>query len=336
MTEYSSPIVSIIIPCYNCAKFLGETLEDLLRQTLTTWECIIIDDGSTDNTKEIAQYYALKDPRFKYYGQPNAGPCAARNHGIRVSTGNFLQFLDSDDMLESRKLEKQIEIFSNNPACDIVYGSMKYFSRTDQGKIQTSENNGKYWKNGRTSGHGDEVLIELLRGNIMVINSPLIRRNVFEKAGLWDEQIPFNEDWDLWTRCALAGLSFEYDGSDGTCALVRIHEGSRSADRFQMYLNGLKVCMKLKPRLKQKRFQKILMPRIFTHQYFLDKILLDVYVQNRDVAIEKVSATCRQTGLIHYRILAWFFRNLPVFFSALFFNASHLLNRVKCKVLYES
>ncbi len=103
-----SPLVSIIIPCYNQAKFLEETLYSILNQTYSNWECLIINDGSTDETEKIAQQFVAKDQRFKYFYKENGGLSSARNFGLNKSTGNYIQFLDSDDFIDNTKLEVSI------------------------------------------------------------------------------------------------------------------------------------------------------------------------------------------------------------------------------------
>jgi glycosyltransferase involved in cell wall biosynthesis len=95
------PIVSIIIPTYNRAHLIGETLDSVLAQTYTNWECIIVDDGSTDNTDEVVEEYVKKDSRFKYYHRPDEhlpGGNGARNYGFKMSKGEYVNWLDSDDL----------------------------------------------------------------------------------------------------------------------------------------------------------------------------------------------------------------------------------------------
>jgi glycosyltransferase involved in cell wall biosynthesis len=108
----NSPLVSIIIPAYNYSHFLFETLGDIQKQTYQNWECIIVDDGSSDNTKEVVAQIVKKDQRFIYIYQNNKGPNAARNNGINHSKGEFIQFLDADDKMEHHKLEVQVKFFS--------------------------------------------------------------------------------------------------------------------------------------------------------------------------------------------------------------------------------
>lgn len=98
-------MISVIIPCYNQSKFLDYCLKSILHQTFSDWECIIIDDGSLDNTKSIAKFWCNKDQRFSYFFQENSGLSSARNLGLEKASGDYIQFLDADDFLDKRKFE---------------------------------------------------------------------------------------------------------------------------------------------------------------------------------------------------------------------------------------
>lgn len=113
-----SSSVSIIIPSYNRAKYLSDSLQSVLDQTHTNWECIIVDDGSSDNTKELVEKWIVKDDRFKYVYKENGGASSARNIGLHIAKGEFIQFLDSDDFMNKYKIEKQLAYF--NEKIDIV------------------------------------------------------------------------------------------------------------------------------------------------------------------------------------------------------------------------
>lgn len=118
-------LISIIIPCYNQAQYLEEALYSVLNQSYDNWECIIVNDGSTDNTEVIAKKWQLKDERFKYLYQSNSGVSSARNLGLNNCSGKFVQFLDSDDYIDSNKLEASIS--SINDGFDLVITNFKTF-----------------------------------------------------------------------------------------------------------------------------------------------------------------------------------------------------------------
>ena len=113
--------VSIIIPCYKQAKYLPETLDSVLAQTYNDWECIVVNDGSPDNTEEVSRKYCIKDKRFKYIYQENQGPSAARNNGIKKSNGEYILPLDSDDIIQETYIEKAICHFIKYPETKLIY-----------------------------------------------------------------------------------------------------------------------------------------------------------------------------------------------------------------------
>ncbi len=108
-----NPLVSVIIPCFNQAIFLEDALESIWTQGYFNWECIIVNDGSTDNTEIISQRWCVKDSRFKYYYQENRGLSSARNFGIEQAKGDYFQFLDADDYLDKEKLQLSINLLSS-------------------------------------------------------------------------------------------------------------------------------------------------------------------------------------------------------------------------------
>lgn len=124
------PLVSIIIPTYNRAHLIGETLDSVLAQTYPHWECIIVDDGSTDHTAEVVGAYLKKDPRFQYHHRPPdrpKGANACRNYGFELSKGEYFLFLDSDDILTNSCLENRIKLFLNNEYLDFVVSDTGQF-----------------------------------------------------------------------------------------------------------------------------------------------------------------------------------------------------------------
>lgn len=119
------PKVSIIIPCFNQALYLPKAIESLLSQTLTNWECIIVDDGSTDNSADIVKDYCAKDQRFFLFQKENGGSATARNMGLEKARGEYIQFLDADDSMDSRKLERQVTVMDEKQL-DMSYTGFKF------------------------------------------------------------------------------------------------------------------------------------------------------------------------------------------------------------------
>jgi len=247
-----NPLVSIIIPAYNYGRFLADTLGSIISQTYTQWECIVIDDGSTDDTRQVVEGFAQVDSRIKYVYQDNAGPSAARNAGIGHATGSFFQFLDADDLLECRKLELHVAYLKENSDTGIVYGDMRYFPDDEPTAIRYSLNKDNQPWMPKISGEGIGVLQALLGRNIMVISSPLLRRSVVERCGYFDEDLESHEDWDYWIRCAIAGTYFSYADLPGSLSLIRVHSRSLSINYHRMLRTLLKVRMKIKSLLSDK------------------------------------------------------------------------------------
>ncbi len=128
---YNSPLVSIIIPTYNRAHIIHETLDSIKAQTFSDWECIVVDDSSTDNTTEILQSYLKTDNRFKYYMRSSAhlpGGNGARNYGFNLSKGQFVQWFDSDDLMKPEKLQLEVEAIKSHDV-DFVISKTRYFNR---------------------------------------------------------------------------------------------------------------------------------------------------------------------------------------------------------------
>lgn len=183
------PCCSIIIPAYNSIKYLPETLESVLKQTFTDFEIIIIDDGSYDNIVEWAS--RIQEPRVKFISQQNKGVSAARNLGIDLTTGEYIAFLDADDLWEATKLEKQLQCLKNNPSLGLVHTEMTVIDEESKllGRKFTSNVEGN-------------ALKPLLEQNTIVTSSVIVRRSCLETVGNFDSNLTSSEDWELWVRIA--------------------------------------------------------------------------------------------------------------------------------------
>lgn len=243
----SSPLVTVIVPTYNYGHFIGQTLESLQAQTYQNWECIVVDDGSTDNTSEIVARYIAQDARIKFMQQKNQRQAAARNYGIKHATGQYIQFLDADDLLEPEKFARQIAYLEQHPEVDIVYSNVRYF---ESGKVNercfSIGGDGERWMP-EISGTGQGILKTILRNNIMPINAPLFKRSAVEMAGFFNEKLPPVEDWDYLIRCAVAEARFQYEDAEGVRALVRSHSTSSSHDRRRMIRAELLMREEIRP-----------------------------------------------------------------------------------------
>lgn len=220
--DYENAIVSVIIPCYNNAEYIEEAIKSVIDQTYPYWECIIINDGSTDNTEATVAPY-LADTRIKYYRQENKGVSAARNLGVKYSKGNYIQFLDGDDILEADKFKLQLDFLVSNQAVDIVFGGTRYFLHGSfDNKLLLNEGGGAptvevhYLDENQTAA--------LLQRNLTTICAPLYRRSIFSTCHF--EDIIF-EDWVFHIECSLKGRKFHFERIAGTNSYVRITRGSQ-------------------------------------------------------------------------------------------------------------
>lgn len=278
-------LVSIIVPCYKQAHFLDEALQSVLEQTYPNWECIIVNDGSPDNTEAIAQNWLKKDFRFKYIYKENGGLSSARNAGIKIAKGDYIQFLDADDLLESEKLKVQLKDLQLDKGIDISVSGYRYFD-DDRDKLKIMGENNFFPE--IILSKDDVDIIEVLRiKNPMVISAPLYRIHVFEKVGVFDEELMSFEDWDFHTRCALTNISFQHIGNvRNTRTLIRLHPNSmmrnkelmeKGADLFLKKRNDNEMFRKYFPNNKHKykksnyeQFKKnikLLIPPIFLKLY---------------------------------------------------------------------
>lgn len=178
-----SPLVSIIIPCFNQAQYLPDALYSVLEQTLSNWECIIVNDNSPDNTEQIANDFIRKDKRFKHHFLSNKGVAVARNEGIKMAEGNFILPLDADDKISPFYLEKAIKAFEDDSQIKVVYGNAEYFGDLS-GKWDLADYNYQ----------------SLLLDN-MIYCSGIFRKSDFMKVGGYSESLVHGlEDWDFWIR----------------------------------------------------------------------------------------------------------------------------------------
>jgi glycosyltransferase involved in cell wall biosynthesis len=329
----NSSLISVIIPCYNYANYIGDCLDSVLAQTYTNWECIVVDDGSTDNSVAVIKQYCDNDSRIKCFTQINSGPTIARNFGLKNSQGTYIQFLDADDKIESKKFEIQLQLFETFTKIDIVYSDAKFFT-TSSPEILSEHIDLKSASELKSiSGNGDTMIRELIKGNIMVISSPLIKKKVFDDFGLMDEDLLYNEDWELWTRFALKNCSFLFDSNMETRALVRVHD-SYSKDNFKMYLYGLLACQKIEKKIKDKLYNKIMIPKIAYHKRIIDENLLKVLKTSKQTAIDKVQMVIDKINSKRYPLYLNIFKYLPYGICLFISRTIQVFTKIKNTIVY--
>lgn len=227
-------LVSIIIPAYNYASFLAEAVTSALRQSYTSLDIIIVDDGSTDNTGAVAQQLSAQDKRVRYVHQANQGLSAARNTGMRAARGDFLVFLDADDVLHEQKIAAHLEHFQQYPDTDISYGRSRYFLSTDpQQTFATLALGEEDWMP-CISGRAATIMPALIINNIMPVCSAMLRRSVHERVGEFDTTLKSLEDWDYWLRAAAADCLFCYSDDTRFATFIRVHDISMSQNSLRM------------------------------------------------------------------------------------------------------
>lgn len=187
-----SPKVSILIPAYNAMEYLPATINSVLSQTYRNFEVVVVNDGSTDNVE--AWINSLPDRRVRLVSQPNQGLASARNTGLNHAKGDYIAFIDADDIWLPNKLERQVHLLDTQPEIGLVYTWIALIDGAGkpQGKLRKNYAKGDVW-------------VPLTTHNIVECGSvALVRRECFDKVGLFDESLPLScsEDWDMWLRIA--------------------------------------------------------------------------------------------------------------------------------------
>ncbi|MGC9526204.1 MAG: glycosyltransferase [Limnospira sp.] len=184
------PKISVIIPVYNGEMTIRETIKSVLNQTFTDFELIVINDGSTDSTLDaIAQ---ISDPRLQTFSYPNAGANVSRNRGLAKSSGQYISFIDADDLWTPDKLESQYQALQENPDAGLAYSWTDCIDESSQFLRPDS----------RATFSGDVLAPMLLAYFLSNGSNPLIRRQVFLELGGFDETLTFAQDWEMYLRVA--------------------------------------------------------------------------------------------------------------------------------------
>jgi glycosyltransferase involved in cell wall biosynthesis len=195
--------VAVVIPAYNPGPFIDEALASVVAQTFDDWEAVVVDDGSAEDLQRVSDV----DPRIRLVSRSNAGPSVARNAGIIHTHGDYVAFLDADDVWLPEKLERQVAAMDRRP--DGVLCSTRY-------EIMGSH---------EVFGVRVESVQDLLRGNLVGCLTVMVRREAFAAAGLFDPRYPAAQDWDMWIRLARVGPLLHLPE---VLARYRVHPGSIS------------------------------------------------------------------------------------------------------------
>lgn len=214
----SSPLISVIIPACNQGMYIADAIQSVLDQSYRNLEVLIVDDGSTDDTRSIVAKFS--DPRLHYLYQENRGLSAARNLGIHHSKGSYLSFLDSDDLFLPNKLRLLLKQMESHHSSGLVAGQAIPFDQSGQ--------------------HPDKIYAtalpldsaQLLLGNPLHVGSVLLRRSWQERAGFFDESLRSYEDWDMWLRLAKIGCPMSCVAQP--VSLYRFHRDQMTGNSEQM------------------------------------------------------------------------------------------------------
>lgn len=191
-----SPRISVVIPTYDRARVLGRALDSVFAQGIDDLEVIVVDDGSSDDTRGMMARY----PRpVTFLEQANAGPAAARNKALAVARGEFIAFLDSDDTYLPRHLASRLEVFERSPETGVVHGASEVVDA--QGNVVKMQR--------PLPGHRGRVLPALLFNNFVTLSAVMMRRACYDRVGPMHETLRFAEDWLYWLRIA-AHVPFDY------------------------------------------------------------------------------------------------------------------------------
>lgn len=207
------PKVSVIIPAYNSLTYLPAAIDSVLRQTFQDFELLVIDDGSSDGTTDWVN--CLTDPRIKLTSQAHQGTSTARNTGIANSEGEYIAFLDADDLWHPSKLTKQVQKLANSPQFGLVHCWTEFTNAQGDktGKFMTSHGEGNVWQ--------EMVFYNLLRCG----STPMVRRTCFASLGVFDTTLKYAEDWDMWIRIA---SRYEFSIINQPLVFYRKHQGNKS------------------------------------------------------------------------------------------------------------
>jgi glycosyltransferase involved in cell wall biosynthesis len=281
-----TPRVSIVVPSYKTAPFITETLDSVFAQTFSNFEVIVINDGSPD-TEELERELQPFIDRIIYIKQPNRGPGAARNAGIRAARGEFLAFLDSDDTWLPEYLASQMECFEKTPSLDLICADTLFYGDSHLSGHTFLER--CRWKGPVTF---ERMLTD---GNPLTTSCVVARKRVVVDVGLFDEIIRGPEDYELWLRIAHAGANIDRQWK--VLARHRVHPASLSAgDEANWMVARIQMAKKLQQSLHlSPERRSLLEKKLLTYQATFDieqgkRYLADGDFARAKYAFEKANA----------------------------------------------
>lgn len=250
------PLVSIIMNCHNCSKYLPQALDSVYRQTLKDHEIIFWDNKSTDNSAEIALEYG--EPLRYFRGDSFVTLGAARNMAIEKAGGQYIAFLDCDDMWLPEKLEKQVELLDSNRELGLVYSDSYIINHNGDIRKKTHFHNLKPFRG--------NVFDELFLYNFIPLLTAIVREEVFNRVGAFDPEYEIAEEYDLWLRIAEC---YPIDFVEQPLAKFRIHDESTSSINRELAFNEshqlIEYWLNKKPNLERELRGKIREKKAILH-----------------------------------------------------------------------
>jgi glycosyltransferase involved in cell wall biosynthesis len=239
------PKVSIIIPCYNALPYIKETLESVLRQTYKNIELIIVDDGSTDGSFEFLN--SLKLPNLILKKNKSKGACSARNYGLEFATGDYIQFLDADDLLSNNKIEEQVKLIANKAHCIAICSTSHFYNDFRDGKVVDKEFM-------MSTNEPTQFLLKLFGGNginhsMVSQHAYLTPRSIIEKIDGWNEQLLKDQDGEFFTRVVMASKGIYY--SPTVYAYYRKHVHGKNIANQNQYKHITSQLEALRSKIEQ-------------------------------------------------------------------------------------
>jgi glycosyltransferase involved in cell wall biosynthesis len=298
--------VSVIMPAFNVAPFIGAAIESVVAQTMRDWELLIVDDGSTDGTATIVEAFALADPRVRLLRQENCGISVARNLALRDSTGKYLAILDSDDLWEPTYLAAQLAIFAKHPEVDIVTGNGWFLGGRLHGRPA------RPWPDSRPQ----PTLPGILADETSIFIMSIMRRRVYDTIGGFDETLRTNEDYDFWLRAAAAG--FRFRRNDEPLGHYRRRDDSLSANDVRMFRGILLVYNRMRPILADRPPElQIIAAQIarFERQLFAAQAKVALNAGDVGVAAGHLSAMYAHSGGAAVKVASFLARWMPKLLS---------------------
>lgn len=226
------PLVSVVIPVFNGARFLTETVNSVLRQSYSRLEIVIVDDGSDDGTADLADSLECQDSRISVFKKPNGGLSSARNAGIDRAAGKYIAFLDADDLWHEEKLKRHVAHLEAEPDLGVSYSGVQFIG-VDGSKL-------RHRRRPRCRNPSEYYLY--CRNPITNGSNGVFRREVFEDCR-FDESLPRNQDVDCWLRIAFSGKRWKFEGIPELLTFYRVVPTALSAD-FELHYRSAREVWK--------------------------------------------------------------------------------------------